>query len=225
MRLLVTDHLRRHLSTWDGDGNMSELARRASEHVGRPVHPDTFHRIMRGEVDSLQSRNAEALAAGLGLSVEELVEIALGRGGDSARQVSEGSTARPVRVRTCKVFGMAQAKGISQYHGDLKPDSRWECPDIEVPDDGRRYAAFTVEGDSMAGKMDEGDIALCDLDAEVTNGCYAVTKYNDDVVIKRWRRLGDTVLLESVNPDYEPLEVHARDIEWKLRVRRVVREV
>lgn len=122
-------------------------------------------------------------------------------------------------VRLVRVYGMAQALGCRVHHGDIVPDSDYDLPTVPMLDDGRRYAAFRVEGDSMLPTLKDGWTVICDCAMECRNGDLVVAKHDGVALIKRFRRIGDTCLFMSDNPaagkDYE---VHASAVVWCLRV-------
>lgn len=139
---------------------------------------------------------------------------------------SKKSTATPVGVRLIPVFGMAQALGYRPHSGDIVPDNIYALPKVAVMDDGREYAAFRVEGRSMEPTLMDGVIVLCDTHLEPTNKCIVCIKWDDTVVIKRWRRVDDRIILTSDNPHFgEEFTVQAKEIAWCLRVRRVVMDL
>ena len=69
-----------------------------------------------------------------------------------------------------------------------------------------------VRGMSMrdAGIL-EGDLLAVHKTAEARTGQVVVARIADEVTVKRFRRRGATVVLEPENPDFEPIEVDARD--------------
>ena len=186
MMVPVTKALVAYLRAWDGDGNMAELERTAG------VPADTFARVVRGKVGMLTSRTTAALARGLGVTEEQLLLISLGRSAASSRQGDDQLPSEAQPVRMVRVFGLAQALGANVHHGDIVPESEWDLPEIPVPDDGKRYAAFRVEGESMAPRLTDGMVAIACPDAPLANGCVVVAKWDDTVAIKRYRRVGDT---------------------------------
>lgn len=124
-----------------------------------------------------------------------------------------------VRLRKVKVFGTAEALGARYHKGDLVPDSEDELEVIEIPDDGKAYVGFRVEGDSMAPRISAGDIALADPKAEVYDRNVVLVKWNGTVCIKRFFKKGDTIWLRSDNPAAgEDFKVHSRDVQWCMRV-------
>jgi len=138
-----------------------------------------------------------------------------------------GSEAVPIpmpRTRPVPIYGLAQAAGVTDFHGDVIPDGEYHLPTIDMPADGRRYAAFRVEGESMMPRIRDGDVVVCDVDDEVGNGHLVAAKARGTVYIKRWRRVGHAVLLESLNTDCPSLEVAESEVEWRLRVRKIVSE-
>lgn len=90
MRIQVTDRLIRHVRTWDPNGNMAELARRAG------CSPHVLWRLCRGNAQWLSDKNTAALARGLGVSENELLRIAVG-----ASAADPGATP-PARGSACR---------------------------------------------------------------------------------------------------------------------------
>lgn len=122
--------------------------------------------------------------------------------------------------RPVKIYGLAQACTLANPPCDIMPtvhDS--DLPEILWPANGHHVAAFKVEGDSMAPKLLDGYTVICDCDAEILNGQIVVAKFDGVAVIKRYRRVGDTILLTSDNPaagkDYE---IHASQMDWMIKV-------
>lgn len=140
----------------------------------------------------------------------------------------EKSVSGPLPVRMVPVYGLAQALGARVHHGDLVPDGEYHLDKVPILDDGRPYAAFRVEGNSMAPALRDGMVALCDLNREPSNGCVVVAKWDDTVSIKRYRRVGTKVLLTSDNRadgEGKDFEVRAKDLQWCLRVVRFIGEM
>jgi len=71
-----------------------------------------------------------------------------------------------------------------------------------------------VRGMSMrdAGIL-EGDLLAVHKTQEARSGQVVVARIADDVTVKRLRRKGNTVQLLPENPDFEPIEVDARNEE------------
>lgn len=79
---------------------------------------------------------------------------------------------------------------------------------VKRPYDVRDPHAYGVEirGDSMAPKYEERDIVIASPQKQVASGDYAVVKTaKGEVMVKRVRFKDTMVILESLNPAYEPL--------------------
>ena len=72
-----------------------------------------------------------------------------------------------------------------------------------------------VRGDSMIGAgIDNGDLVIIQKVDSVDNHQIAAIEYNGGTTLKRIMKMGDSVLLISENPDYEPINIS----EGELRV-------
>lgn len=71
-----------------------------------------------------------------------------------------------------------------------------------------------VEGDCMMGDgILEGSLVLVRKQPRVENGQIAVIRLDDDVVLRRVRYAGKTLMLIPSNPKYEPMLVSSGDVE------------
>ena len=69
-----------------------------------------------------------------------------------------------------------------------------------------------VKGDSMSGDhIVPGDMALVRPQVTAENGDLVVVAVDGDATLKRYRRLGDTVVLEASNPEYAPITLTAEN--------------
>ena len=78
-----------------------------------------------------------------------------------------------------------------------------------------RLFFFRVNGDSMKPRLQNKDWVVADLDASVKNGDLVVAELkNDEIMVKKYRKKREGfVILESYNPDYEPIIVKPEDIK------------
>jgi len=78
-----------------------------------------------------------------------------------------------------------------------------------------RLFFFRVSGDSMKPRLQNKDWVVADLDAPVHNGDLAVVELaNDEVMVKKFRQKKEgIIILESYNPDYEPIIVKPEEIK------------
>lgn len=88
-----------------------------------------------------------------------------------------------------------------------------ECYD-DVPDDIRCDFTLLCRGDSMIGVgIEDGDIVYIREQPEVENGEIAAIMVGDDeATIKRFKKIGDTILLMPENSKYEPFVFSGEEI-------------
>ncbi len=76
-----------------------------------------------------------------------------------------------------------------------------------------------VSGDSMVPKYEDGQVVLVDTRKKPQSGDYAVVGLmNGDKYIKRYREAQGVVILESVNPLYEPIVVSKDEIRFAYKI-------
>jgi len=122
------------------------------------------------------------------------------------------------KFQRVKIFGLALANTLADPPCDLPPENEYDLPEILWPANGHRIAAFRVEDNSMSPKYTHGNTVVCDCDAEVMNGNAVVIKFDDRVVIKRFKRTGDTIQLKSENPKGRSYKIHIKEVKWMLKV-------
>lgn len=88
-----------------------------------------------------------------------------------------------------------------------------ECYD-DVPEDIRCDFTLLCKGDSMIGAgIEDGDIVYIREQPEVENGeIAAVIVGEDEATLKRFKRVGDMVLLIPENTKYEPMVFSGEEI-------------
>ncbi|MEO2082925.1 MAG: S24 family peptidase [Desulfurobacteriaceae bacterium] len=78
-----------------------------------------------------------------------------------------------------------------------------------------RLFFFRVSGDSMKPRLQNKDWVVADLDSSVQNGDLAVVELsNEEIMVKKYRKKKEGyIILESYNPDYEPIVVKPEEIK------------
>ncbi|RLA88599.1 MAG: hypothetical protein DRG20_05885 [Deltaproteobacteria bacterium] len=103
---------------------------------------------------------------------------------------------------------------------------RMEHVPISITDE--HTFGVVIKGDSMEPTLSEGDIAIVVPSAELQNGklCYAYFPETEETLIKRYRKIGETIFLESDNKQYDPIIITPDSPkEVKIyRVKRLIRE-
>ncbi|MFZ7132470.1 MAG: transcriptional repressor LexA [Eubacteriales bacterium] len=73
--------------------------------------------------------------------------------------------------------------------------------------------ALKVNGDSMNGiGINKGDIVMVNRQDNVVNGDIVIVVIDQEATMKKFMLMGDTVLLISENPAYEPIQMKREDI-------------
>lgn len=134
-----------------------------------------------------------------------------------------GITPIPVEEQAMRpVIGMASAgSGILAQEQILG----WESVDIKYNTD--EYFYLQISGDSMAPKIDDGDLVLVHRQDEVSSGDVAVVLVTDhdeeaEGFVKKVEIDGDSVTLVSFNPYYPPRVFSGKSIQQLSFVGKVV---
>lgn len=88
---------------------------------------------------------------------------------------------------------------------------------LKIPDDwilsGKDTFALKVTGDSMNGiGIDKGDLVIVHKQNTAQNGDIVIAISNQEATMKKLMFMGDSVLLLSENPNYEPIQLKREDI-------------
>lgn len=181
--------------------------------------PDTLQRLIEGQLDFFPAMLSGLLSA---LAVD-FAEAPLS---PTDRLLLHPSYADGRQTRDVPVLSMAHAAQCRAVNGALEPPAFWEAERLPVPTDGRRYVAFRVEGNSMAPRIRDGDIVLCDLDAEIQDGQTVVARFGDQVVCKRLHRVRGQIVLSSDNQaEGEDFRLAPEDVAWMVRAVRLNTEL
>ena len=128
------------------------------------------------------------------------------------------------------LYGLTNAASLDAdvIYGDIPPDGVHAC-ELRYSRDPRVCAGFITVGESMEPEIRDGDELGCmkvaDLD-ELRNGSTVVARWDDVARVKRYHRIGDTVLLQSTNRQKgEDYEVAAGELEWITKVLEINRKM
>ena len=76
------------------------------------------------------------------------------------------------------------------------------------------YFGLVIKGNSMEPKISEGDVVIVRQQDDVESGQIAIVTINgDDATCKRVMKYGSNLRLVSFNPNYEPMQFSAEDVE------------
>ncbi len=85
--------------------------------------------------------------------------------------------------------------------------------------------ALEVKGNSMAPRIENGDIIIVTPKLEVRSGDICVVRVEEEDTVKRVKIDEQFVHLIPLNPEYEPMVVRKRDVSFMWRVIKVIKSV
>jgi repressor LexA len=83
--------------------------------------------------------------------------------------------------------------------------------------------ALVVKGNSMAPRIEDGDIIVVSPKQEAKSGDICVIRVNDEDTVKRVKIEADYLQLIPLNPEYEPMVVRKKDVTFLWKVVRVIK--
>lgn len=125
----------------------------------------------------------------------------------------------PDFIRTAPVISLAQAGDNGYWVGPYPETIGMER--VPYPSSIKDPNAFAIRvvGNSMTPRYYAGEIVVVDTTKQICNGDDVVVKLTDGrAMIKVWRRLNGTILLESINREYEPIAVTQEEIRHCYKV-------
>ena len=85
--------------------------------------------------------------------------------------------------------------------------------------------ALEVKGNSMAPRIEDGDIIVVSPKLESRTGDICVVRVNDEDTVKRVKIEDQYLHLIPLNPEYEPMMVKKKDVTFVWRVVKVIKSV
>lgn len=85
--------------------------------------------------------------------------------------------------------------------------------------------ALEVKGNSMAPRIEDGDIIVVSPKLESRTGDICVVRVNEEDTVKRVKIEDQFIHLIPLNPEYEPMAVRKKDVSFLWRVVKVIKSV
>lgn len=85
--------------------------------------------------------------------------------------------------------------------------------------------ALTVKGNSMAPRIEDGDVIVVSPKLESRSGDICVVRVNDEDTVKRVKIEAEFIQLVPLNPEYEPMVVRKKDVSFVWKVVRVIKSL
>ncbi len=134
----------------------------------------------------------QALADYFGVSKSYLIE-------DSQPEIPHGFQALPTMKKIPRVGRIACGEPILAEENIETYDN--------VPDNWKADFTLICVGDSMAPKIQDGDLVAIRQQEQVENGQIAAVLIDNEATLKRVYVYPDKLILRPENPDYEPIVI------------------
>lgn len=99
--------------------------------------------------------------------------------------------------------------------------------DFVTVDDVKDPQAFAlkVKGNSMSPRIENGDVVVISPAQEVRNGDIAVARVDGEDTLKKIKFEGNYVHLIPLNPEFEPMTVKKKDVNFVWKVVKLIKEL
>ncbi len=132
-----------------------------------------------------------------------------------------GSSRRGVRlVEVPLVSSVPAGKVATMFHPDYVDDY---VTINDVKDPGA--FALRVKGNSMAPRIEDGDVVIVSPHQEPRNGDICVVRVEGEDTLKKVKFEGSYVHLIPLNPEFEPATVRRKDVNFVWKVVKLIKEL
>jgi repressor LexA len=118
------------------------------------------------------------------------------------------------------ISSVPAGKVATMFHPDY-------VDDYVTVDDVKDSGAFAlkVKGNSMAPRIEDGDIVVVSPQAEARSGDICVIRVNDEDTLKKVKLEGNYIHLIPLNPEFDPVTVRKRDVNFIWKVVKLIKEL
>jgi repressor LexA len=128
---------------------------------------------------------------------------------------------RKVRLAEIPLVSAVPAgKVATMFHPDYV-DNYVSVDDIKDPG----AFALKVKGSSMAPRIEDGDIVVVSPQTEARSGDICVIRVNEEDTLKKVKFEGNYVHLIPLNPEFEPVTVKKKDVNFVWKVVKLIKEL
>lgn len=85
--------------------------------------------------------------------------------------------------------------------------------------------ALRVKGNSMAPRIEDGDVVIVSPQQEARNGDVCVVRVDGEDTLKKVKFEGNYIHLIPLNPEFEPATVRKRDVNFVWKVVKLIKEL
>lgn len=132
-----------------------------------------------------------------------------------------GSARRRVRLVDLPLVSSVPAgKVATMFHPDYV-DNYVTVDDVKDPG----AFALRVKGNSMAPRIEDGDIVIVSPQQEARNGDICAVRVDGEDTLKKVKFEGTYVHLIPLNPEFEPVTVRKKEVDFVWKVVKLIKEL
>ncbi len=118
------------------------------------------------------------------------------------------------------VSSVPAGKVATMFHPDYV-DNYVTVDDVKDPG----AFALKVKGNSMSPRIEDGDIVIVSPQQEPHNGDICVIRVNEEDTLKKVKFEGNYIHLIPLNPEFEPVTVKKKEVNFVWKVVKLIKEL
>ncbi len=118
------------------------------------------------------------------------------------------------------VSSVPAGKVATMFHPD-HTDDYVTVDDVKDP----QAFALRVKGNSMATRIEDGDVVIVSPQQEARSGDICVVRVNGEDTLKKVKFEGNYIHLIPFNPEFEPVTVKKREVNFVWKVVKLIKEL
>ena len=132
-----------------------------------------------------------------------------------------GSGRRKSRLSDLPLVSAVPAGRVTtMFHPDYV-DNYVTVDDVKDP----QAFALRVKGNSMAPRIEDGDVVIVSPQREARSGDICVVRVDGEDTLKKVKFEGNYIHLVPLNPDFEPVTAKKRDVNFVWKVVKLIKEL
>jgi repressor LexA len=118
------------------------------------------------------------------------------------------------------VSAVPAGKVSTMFHPDYV-DNYVTVDDVKDP----QAFALKVKGNSMSPRIEDGDIVIVSPQQDARNGDICVIRVDGEDTLKKVKFEGSYIHLVPLNPDFEPVTVKRKEVDFVWKVIKLIKEL
>jgi len=118
------------------------------------------------------------------------------------------------------ISAVPAGKVATLFHPDYV-DDYVTVDDVKDP----QAFALKVKGNSMSPRIEDGDVVIVSPQQEARSGDICVARVNGEDTLKKVKFEGNYVHLIPLNPEFDPVTVKKRDVNFVWKVVKLIKEL